>query len=423
MSLVFERLRTALAPGIELERELASGGMGDIYVGRDTVLDRRVAIKVLKPEYATAVAAERFMREAQSAARLSHPNVVRVYHPDTADGFLYFTMEMIAGETLNTRLTRGPLSAAETAALGRDVLAALGAAHAQSIIHRDVKPSNIFLDDGRAKLGDFGIARVLETTDPTLTTPGKPIGTPTYMSPEQSRGEPVTPASDIYSAGLVLFESLTGRRWPAGLPPDEGDWSDVPGGLRRALKRALQVAPTKRWPDAGSFAEALPVGRGKWGPVVMAALGLAAIVYLAIRFWPSPPPRYDLSLFPFETAGLADTTVGRSVTRATEWYFRRLPSLSLEPRASATQRWLGSSLPPAKRLTELTTAAHARFGAWGLVRSGGAILEVDVSVVNDRGEPVLHAVIEGDPADHVALGDRVGERIVGAMTPPVRHDK
>ncbi len=423
MSLVFDRLRTALAPGIDLERELASGGMGNIYVGRDTVLDRRVAIKVLKPEYATAVAAERFMREAQSAARLSHPNVVRVYHPDTADGLLYFTMELIAGETLDTRLKRGPLSGAETAALGRDVLAALGAAHAQSIVHRDVKPSNIFLDDGRAKLGDFGIARVLETDDPTLTAPGKPIGTPTYMSPEQSRGEPVTPASDIYSTGLVLFESLTGRRWPAGLSPDEGDWSDVPAGLRRALKKALQVAPAKRWRDAGSFADALPVGRAKWGAVVMAALALAAIVYLIIRFWPSPPPRYDLSLFPFETTGLADTTVGRSITRATEWYFRRLPVLSLEPRAAATQRWRGSSLPPARRLTELTTTARARFGAWGLVRSGGAILEVEVSMVNDRGEPVLHAVIEGDPADHVALGDRVGARIVGAMTPPVLHDK
>ena len=212
MPSVFDRLRTALAPGIDLERELASGGMGDVFVGRDTVLDRPIAVKALKQELATAIAAERFLLEARSAARLSHPNVVKVYDSGIADGILYFTMELIAGETLEAKLTRGPIDASETTALGRDILAALGTAHRLGIIHRDIKPSNVFLDGSLAKLGDFGIARVLESDTPTLTAPGRLIGTPFYMSPEQSRGEQVARQSDVYSTGLVLYEACTGRR-------------------------------------------------------------------------------------------------------------------------------------------------------------------------------------------------------------------
>ncbi|MEO6057177.1 MAG: serine/threonine-protein kinase, partial [Gemmatimonadales bacterium] len=347
MPSVFARLRAALGPGIDLERELASGGMGDVFVGRDTVLDRPVAVKTLKQELATAIAAERFLQEARSAARLSHPNVVKVYDSGIVDGILYFTMELVAGPTLESALAGGPLTVAETTALGRDLLSALGEAHRIGIVHRDVKPSNIFLDGDRAKLGDFGIARVLETGTPTLTAPGRPLGTPYYMSPEQSWGEPVTGTSDLYSMGLVLFEACSGRRWIPGTAPDKGAWTGVPSELRSVLQRALQVEPLERFQDAASFGEALlahPVG---WRALLGLALLAAALIYMVGggRDPSAPPARHELVLFPFETIGLADSALERSVYRSTEWFFRRLPSLSLVPRAAAARAWAGSSLP------------------------------------------------------------------------------
>jgi serine/threonine-protein kinase len=228
MSSVFERLRNALAPGIVVERELASGGMGIVFVARDAVLDRPIAIKVLRPELATAIGAERFLREARAAAHLSDPHVVRVYHADIADGLMYFTMELVAGETLAERLRLGPLSAGESAPMGRDLLQALAAAHRRQLIHRDVKPSNVFLDGPLAKLGDFGIARDLDSDSPTLTHSGQLIGTLAYMAPEQLRGEPGTRQTDLYAVGMVLFEACTGRRWATLANPDAVDWSDVP---------------------------------------------------------------------------------------------------------------------------------------------------------------------------------------------------
>ncbi|MEP6687747.1 MAG: serine/threonine-protein kinase [Gemmatimonadales bacterium] len=419
MPSAFERLRAALAPGIDLERELASGGMGDVFLARDTVLDRPVAVKTLKPELASAIGAERFLQEARSAARLSHPNVVKVYESGIADGILYFTMELVTGPTLEAVLTAGPLPVAETTALGRDLLSALGEAHRLGIVHRDVKPSNIFLDGERAKLGDFGIARLLETGMSTLTAPGRPIGTPYYMSPEQSRGEPVTGASDLYSTGLVLFEACSGRRWVPGMDPDKGDWSGVPFELRGLLRKALQLEPSKRFQDAATFAAALPARRLPWrAPMGVAVLAAACLYLLGHRSDPPPPPtRHDLVLFPFETVGLADSALERSIYRSTEWYFRRLPGLSLVPRATAARAWVGSSLPEARRVATLTTQTRAGFGAWAAVRRSGAGLDVDLRVVNDRGEPLLQESIRGDSGDRLALGDRIGSRIIGAIGP------
>jgi tRNA A-37 threonylcarbamoyl transferase component Bud32/tetratricopeptide (TPR) repeat protein len=425
MPSVFDRLRTALAPGVDLEREHASGGMGDVFVGRDTVLDRPIAVKVLKQELATAIAAERFLLEARSAARLSHPNVVKVYDSDIADGLLYFTMELIAGETLESRLKQGPLSEADTTALGRDVLAALGAAHRLGIVHRDVKPSNIFLDGGRTKLGDFGIARVLESDTPTLTAPGRPIGTPYYMSPEQSRGEQVGPQSDLYSTGLVLYEACTARRWIPGTAPDRGEWSDVPAELRPSLRKALQVEPGERWQDAESFAAALPGHRTPWRPVVVAALVAAAMIYLiayqavpaARRWWWRHTARYDLVLFPFETKGAPDPALESSIYSATVWYFQQLPNLNLVPPGSAAREWSGSALPQTERLARLTKPMHAHFGAWAAVSRVGARLEVDLRVRNDRGEPILQTLIRGDSAENqLVIADSIGAHILGAIS-------
>jgi tRNA A-37 threonylcarbamoyl transferase component Bud32/tetratricopeptide (TPR) repeat protein len=429
MSSIYERLRQALAPGIELERPLKSGGMGHVFLGRDTILDRRIAVKTLREELATAVASERFILEAQSAARLQHPNVVRVYNSGNARGFLYFTMELIEGRTLDSVLAERKLTAAETAGLGRDLLAALAEAHRLGIVHRDVKPSNVFLVDGRAKLGDFGIARVLESSAPTLTATGHPLGTPLYMSPEQSRAKQVTAVSDIYSTGLVLFEACAGRRWPSGLDPGQGSWWDVPFGMRAPLRKALQIRPADRWWSAAEFAAALPgesTSLAAWprlaltmAAVLLVAGGLGAAGYAAVHWLrrPSLPP-CDLAIFPFESAGIADTSLARSTTRATEWYFRRLPHVVLDGRVPAAKRWQGSILPPGQRLAK--SVAPCNNAAWARLTPNGGAVEAEVLVDNRQGEPLLATTIQGDPADALELGDRIGGVILGAIAPDLR---
>jgi len=200
------RLRSALTPRIAVERELAAGGMATIFAGRDRVLDRPVAIKVLPPERTTATLTERFVREARSAARLSHPNVVPIYDAGIADGIPYYVMPLLAGGTLAGRLAAdGPLDASETYALARDLLSALVAMHGHGMIHRDIKPSNIFFEHGRALLGDFGIVALRNDGDDTLTGPGEVPGTPRYLAPEQLAGSPATERSDVYSLGMALY--------------------------------------------------------------------------------------------------------------------------------------------------------------------------------------------------------------------------
>jgi serine/threonine protein kinase/tetratricopeptide (TPR) repeat protein len=421
MSSVLDRLRKALAPDIVVERELASGGMGIVFLARDAVLDRPIAIKVLRPELATAVAAERFLREGRAAARLGHPNVVRVHHAAPADGLLYYTMDFVPGETLAARLLRGPLPAGETAAIGRDILGALAAAHGSRLIHRDVKPSNIFLNGTRALLGDFGVACAVESDSTTLTGTGQRVGTLAYMAPEQHLDAPITLQTDLYAVGLALFEACTGRRWESLADPDKADWSEVPRRLRQPLRKALQLAPDERWEDATSFAGALEPSVGRWKRLAPAACLLAVVAYAS---WPAAHRLLhqdrslsDLVVFPFETAGPIDTSLGRELAGTTRWYFERLPGLTLRPSKAAAWAWSHSPLPPARRLAELTAAMHSRYGAWGVVRPSGAELEIQMSVVNARGEPVLQAAVHGDSADHVALGDLIGARIIGVVSP------
>ncbi len=414
MPAVLERLRRALAPEILVECELASGGMGIVFLARDTVLDRPIAIKVLRPELASAVAAERFLREGRAAARLSHPNVVRVHRAGIADGLHYFAMDLVAGETLADRLEREPLSAAGTAALGRDLLAALAAAHHAQLIHRDVKPSNVFLEDGRALLGDFGIARAVESDDTTLTGPGQPIGTLAYMAPEQLMGAPATARTDLYATGMVLFEACTRRGWNAMYAPEKAEWSDVPRRLRRPLQRALQPKPDDRWDTASSFAAALD-RRRPW-PLL---LGVAAVLLAATGYLvrPEARPPNDVVVFPFATDRLADSSLGRDLTGMTRWYFERLPDFRVLPAKAAARAWAESPLSQGRRLAALTSTTRSRFGIWGTVHPRGPRLEVEIHVVNARGEPVLQAVEQGDSADRIGLADRVGGRIIGALSP------
>ncbi|MFN0180933.1 MAG: protein kinase domain-containing protein [Gemmatimonadales bacterium] len=311
-------VRAAVGPGCVVEAELASGGMGIVYRGRDTVLDRPVAIKILRPEIATAMAAERFLREARTLARLSHPNIVPVYHAGEAAGLFYYTMALLDGPTLADRLDRGLLGAKPAVALARDVLSALAVVHAEGVVHRDIKPSNIIMVGDRAVLTDFGIARSLNPDATRATLPGMQVGTPEYMAPEQAVGGAVSPQTDLYSLGLVLYQSMTGRPWTPFGNPDRADWSGVPPRLQRGLRRALSPEADQRWESAGAFWRALEPRRWTAAHTV-AAIGTAGVglaVWLGGRRPAPAGPPVGAALVVVEPAGRGGGPTADSLTQA-----------------------------------------------------------------------------------------------------------
>ena len=272
---LFEALTKAIGFQYRIERLLGRGGMGAVYLAHELALDRDVAIKVLPPEHAaTPEARERFRREARTAARLSHPNIVPLHTFGEVSGLVYFVMGYIAGESLAAMLKRqGPLESEDARTLLVAICDALDYAHRQGIVHRDIKPDNILIDAGSGAplLTDFGIAKpTLEETQ--LTANGQLLGTPHYMSPEQALGRSdVGPRSDLYSLGVVAYEMLSGRRpFEAENPLDaltqrltrdpEPLGSAAPGvapDLALAITRCLQRDAANRWIDAKSLRAAL----------------------------------------------------------------------------------------------------------------------------------------------------------------------
>jgi hypothetical protein len=274
MPSLFERLRDALAPEYQLERELGGGGMGVVFLARETALERPVAVKIVRPELATALATERFVREARVLARLAHPNVVSVHRAGEAGGLFYYIMDYIAGPTLAQRLEGGPLSPREAVRVGEDLLKALAAVHRLGVVHRDIKPSNVFLTPERALLADFGIARSSDASVDGLSIPGAPVGTPGYMPPEQIAAAGIGPQTDLYAVGIVLYEAVTGRKWLLPSHESRADWSGIPRPLAAVLRRALAWLSASRWPDAASFQRALT--RVRVRPYIQRTIALTA---------------------------------------------------------------------------------------------------------------------------------------------------
>jgi hypothetical protein len=351
---LLKRVRRALEPTFAVERELGAGGMGIVFEAHDTRLERKVAVKVLRPESATAVAAHRFLREARMLARLKHPNVVQVHQAGEGDGLYWFVMDLVQGETLASRLARGPLSEKETVSLARELLSALAVAHEHGIVHRDIKPANIFLENGHALLADFGIARTTTTSDSEsgITATKEVIGTPAYMAPEQMTGEVAGPAADQYSLALVMYECLTGKRWPALQTASSGDWRPVPSALAPVIRRAIASSPAERWPDVRAMSAALIPHRPRW-PLLAAAAAAAAAVVVWVLSRPSSSeagPYEPGAVIPTSRAGLqawnqAEALYFRGAWREADTAYRRALArdsgcLACEFRLIDVDRWL-----------------------------------------------------------------------------------
>ena len=253
-----------------LLRRLGEGGMGVVHEALDTTLGRRVAIKTIREAGGDAIARERFLREARAAAALSHPNACQLHEIGEHDGQPFLVMELLDGEPLSTRLLGGPLPPDEAATVMLAVLSALQALHARGLVHRDLKPSNVFLTPNGVKLLDFGLARPASTdataTHADLTAPGTLTGTPRYMAPEQLTGDPVTPRTDVYAAGVLFYELLTGHTPFAAPsiigqlqsmlrdePPPLGPSPDI-AAFDAVVRRALQRDPQARYASAKEMA-------------------------------------------------------------------------------------------------------------------------------------------------------------------------
>jgi Tol biopolymer transport system component len=320
MSAAFDRLTTALSDRYRIERELGAGGMATVYLAEDLRHQRQVAIKVLKPELAAVLGAERFVQEITTTAQLQHPHILPLFDSGTADGFLFYVMPYIEGETLRDKLNRETqLGVEEAVRITREVADALDYAHRHGVIHRDIKPENILLHDGRPMVADFGIAlAVSAAAGGRMTETGMSLGTPYYMSPEQATADKdITGRSDVYSLASVLYEMLTGD------PPHVGSSAQqiivriiadearpvgevrksVPANVAAAVGKALEKLPADRFESARAFADALadPAFRlvggeaktaavygarsgSRWRSIALGSQGLA-VAALALAAW------------------------------------------------------------------------------------------------------------------------------------------
>jgi len=380
-------LQTALADRYTIDRELGHGGMAFVFLALDLKHHRPVAIKVLRPELAQALGPERFLREIEIAARLTHPHILPLHDSGEAGGLLYYVMPYVEGESLRQRLIReNQLPVAEAVEIARQVAGALAHAHSYDVLHRDVKPKNILLTGDQALVADFGVARAITVAaGDTLTPSGMSAGTPAYMSPEQGSGErELDGRSDLFSLGCVLYEMLTGappfagptaqaiqaRRMTDPVPPLRTVRETVPIHVEQAIVTALAKVPADRFATASQFADALiqaprpPSPDGEKGPggEVRGRRTVLVGIFSGKRRW-------TVALGVTAVVGIVGVVVGRAIltgrngaadtgaaSRVVVMPFENRTSITeLDPLGAMVAEWVTQGLTEAPFLTVLDT--------------------------------------------------------------------
>jgi serine/threonine-protein kinase len=450
-----DRLQAALGAGYRIERELGGGGMSRVFVVEELELGRKVVVKVLPPELAAGVNAERFHREIQLAAQLQHPHIVPLLHAGRRGDLLYYTMPLVEGETLRVRLTReGELPIPDAVRILRDVADALAYAHARGVVHRDVKPDNVLVSGRHAVVTDFGVAKAVSAASgsSSLTSLGVALGTPAYMAPEQAAADPsVDHRADIYALGAVAYELLT-RRPPFTAPtaqmvlaaqvtqtpePVTALRAAVPPALAQLVMRCLEKRPADRWQSAEEVRQTLevlatpsggstPTGalpaavarpRRRLAAWVAGAVLLAAAAFAGIRWLRSAPARPTLVVLPFENVGApADAYFADGLSEEITTRLARVSGLEVVARNSA-ERFPGSKLS-AQDFGRALGADYVLDGTvrWGRVGGGPSKVRVTPALIRVRNaQEVWGQSYDADVADVFKLQSDISERVVGAL--------
>src|SRR5947207_12206124 len=443
MAEILAGLKAALADRYAIDRELGHGGTATVYLAQDLKHGRSVAVKVLRPELAAALGAERFLREIEIAARLTHPHILPLHDSGEVGGFLYYVMPFVEGESLRDRLNRErQLPVEEAVRIAREVATALSHAHGHNLVHRDIKPENILLSGGEAVVADFGIARAIVAAGADkLTDTGLAVGTPGYMSPEQAMAQQhIDGRADIYALGCVLYEMLAGhppflgttaqeilaRHTLDPVPPLRTIRRELPEAIEHAVRKALAKAPADRWRSPAAFSEAL--GRAVAPPSVtrraarslgLVAVGVAALVAgYALLSRPriansSGEAAPSIAVLPFVNIGAdpANEPFSDGMSEELMTALARIEGLRVTARTSAF-RFKGKAVD----VREIGSKLNVGYVLEGRVRRGAPQLRVSAQLINTAtGYRLWSDEYDRNARDVFTLQDEIARAIGGAL--------
>src|SRR2546428_775875 len=443
MAEILARLKAALADRYAIDRELGHGGTATVYLAQDLKHSRSVAIKVLRPELAAALGAERFLREIEIAARLTHPHILALHDSGAAGGLLYYVMPYLEGESLRDRLNRErQLPIEEAVRIAREVASALSHAHSHDVVHRDIKPENILLSGGEAVVADFGIARAIVAAGAEqLTDTGLAVGTAGYMSPEQATAEmQLDGRSDVYSLGCVLYEMLAGHPPFLGttaqeilarpaldpVPPLRTIRPELPEAVELAVRKALAKSPAVLFATAAALSEALAqaivspsIRRRAARSIRLVAVG-ASLLAAGYALLTRPPSSSDepgpsIAVLPFKNIGgdVNNEPFSDGMTDEITTALGKVEGLRVAARPAAF-RFKGKNVVP----EEIGRQLHVLYVLDGGVRMGGNRRRVSAQLINvARGNEIWAEEYDRDARDRdvFVVQDEITRAIVAAL--------